>query len=78
MQPIGYIAEPPDLDAGPHLGYAMQWFSFSLIALVGYPLILRRVARSRQDGRRSGAHRPPVSGNGAAATDVTAAEPSLR
>ena len=72
------LLEPPDLDAGPHLGYAMQWFSFSLIALVGYPLILRRVAHGRQDGRRSGAHRPPVSGNGATATDVTAAEPSLR
>jgi surfeit locus 1 family protein len=26
---------PPELDEGPHLGYAIQWFSFSAIALVG-------------------------------------------
>jgi surfeit locus 1 family protein len=25
---------PPDLDDGPHLYYAIQWFSFSIIALV--------------------------------------------
>jgi surfeit locus 1 family protein len=25
---------PPDLDDGPHLSYAIQWFSFSIIALV--------------------------------------------
>jgi cytochrome oxidase assembly protein ShyY1 len=37
--------EPPELDEGPHLGYAVQWFIFSLIALLGYPLVLRRVAR---------------------------------
>jgi cytochrome oxidase assembly protein ShyY1 len=37
--------EPPELDDGPHFGYAMQWFTFCLIALIGYPLVLRRVAR---------------------------------
>ena len=26
---------PPSLDPGPHLSYAIQWFSFALIALVG-------------------------------------------
>jgi surfeit locus 1 family protein len=35
----------PELDEGPHLGYAVQWFTFTLIALVGYPIILRRRAR---------------------------------
>lgn len=35
----------PDLDEGPHLSYAVQWFIFSTIALVGYPLIIRRNAR---------------------------------
>ena len=34
----------PPLDEGPHFGYAMQWFTFTLIAVIGYPLILRRVA----------------------------------
>lgn len=38
---------PPDLDAGPHRSYAVQWFIFATIGLVGYPLILRRVARDR-------------------------------
>jgi surfeit locus 1 family protein len=35
----------PVLDEGPHLSYAIQWFLFSTIAVVGYPLILRRRAR---------------------------------
>ncbi len=38
---------PPELTEGPHFGYAMQWFIFSSIALIGYPLVLRRLARSR-------------------------------
>jgi surfeit locus 1 family protein len=37
--------EPPELTDGPHLAYAFQWFTFTLIALVGYPLILRRRAQ---------------------------------
>lgn len=35
----------PDLDDGPHLSYAVQWAIFTTVALVGYPLILRRRAR---------------------------------
>ena len=35
----------PDLGEGPHLSYAVQWFIFTLIGLVGYPLVLARVAR---------------------------------
>ena len=38
---------PPELSEGPHLGYAVQWFIFSAIAVVGYPLVLRRVALRR-------------------------------
>ncbi|HEY8470092.1 MAG TPA: SURF1 family protein [Longimicrobiales bacterium] len=34
---------PPELDDGPHLGYAVQWFAFATIALVGWTtLVLRR------------------------------------
>jgi len=40
---------PPELDEGPHLSYAVQWFIFSTIAIVGYPLILRRAAGARAD-----------------------------
>lgn len=32
----------PALDNGPHLAYAMQWFSFAIIALVGTALLIRR------------------------------------
>ncbi len=37
----------PATDAGPHLGYALQWFAFALVALVGYPLVLWRQAHPR-------------------------------
>jgi surfeit locus 1 family protein len=35
-----------DLSEGPHLGYAMQWFGFAALFVVGYPLYLRK-----QEGR---------------------------
>ena len=35
----------PELDAGPHLGYTFQWFSFAAVAVVGYTLVLRHQAR---------------------------------
>jgi surfeit locus 1 family protein len=38
---------PPELSEGPHLGYAAQWFIFSTIAVVGYPIVLRRVVIRR-------------------------------
>ncbi len=38
---------PPELVEGPHLGYAVQWFVFSAIAVIGYPLVLRRVIARR-------------------------------
>lgn len=38
----------PDVDdEGSHLSYAVQWGIFTLIALGGYPMILRRAARER-------------------------------
>ena len=40
----------PELTEGPHLSYAIQWFIFSTIAIVGYPLILRRRARELARG----------------------------
>jgi cytochrome oxidase assembly protein ShyY1 len=41
----------PELSDGPHLAYAVQWFVFTTIALVGYPLLLRRVARDEHRER---------------------------
>lgn len=47
-------AQPPDFtDQGPHRDYAVQWFSFALIAGVGYGLLLRRAIR-RRSGRGRG------------------------
>ncbi len=33
---------PPVFDNGPHLSYAIQWFSFALIALVGTAVMIRK------------------------------------
>jgi len=47
-EPLGdvpYALPAPDLGEGPHLSYAVQWFVFTTIGLVGYPLVLVRLAR---------------------------------
>ncbi len=48
--------EPPTLDAGPHLSYAMQWFAFGAIAVGGSILLgrhqQRRASSSGGDGPR--------------------------
>ena len=36
------LAPPPFGDEGPHLSYAVQWFSFAAIALIGAPVLVRR------------------------------------
>jgi surfeit locus 1 family protein len=57
LQPV-YLVIPPDetgnsqwpyrqprevdISDGPHLGYALQWFAFALIAIVGYAYFVRR------------------------------------
>ncbi len=37
----------PEVSAGSHLGYAIQWFAFTLITAIGYPALLLRVQRER-------------------------------
>lgn len=37
---------PPALDDGPHMSYAIQWFSFALIVVIGTVVLLWRVART--------------------------------
>ncbi|MGH2376108.1 MAG: SURF1 family protein [Actinomycetota bacterium] len=52
-QPGGLPAVPPRpaLDEGPHFSYAVQWFLFASVALVGYAVILRKeLRRAAQDG----------------------------
>jgi surfeit locus 1 family protein len=51
----GALPQPipaPEPSEGPHLSYAVQWFIFSTIGLLGYPLVLRKVARTRARDRR--------------------------
>lgn len=38
---------PPELGNGPHLSYAIQWFSFALIFLVGWGAVLWRGSTKR-------------------------------
>jgi len=45
------VVEPVPPGEGPHLGYAVQWFIFATIAVVGYPLVLRKVARDKEKER---------------------------
>jgi surfeit locus 1 family protein len=41
LPPIPY--QPTlELTEGPHLGYAVQWFSFAAILFIGYPFYLRK------------------------------------
>ena len=44
----------PDVDEGPHLSYAVQWFSFGGIALVGYLALMRKELRPTRRRRRAG------------------------
>jgi surfeit locus 1 family protein len=49
----GQLPEPipaPELNEGPHLNYAGQWFIFAALTMIVYPLLLRRVARRRRQG----------------------------
>ena len=38
---------PPEISQGPHLSYAFQWFSFALIGVVGYVVLLRGVLHDK-------------------------------
>ena len=43
-------AEPPPLDEGSHRAYAIQWFGFALVGLVGTALVVQR-DRTRRGGK---------------------------
>jgi cytochrome oxidase assembly protein ShyY1 len=50
------VLPSPELSEGPHFGYAMQWFIFMTIAIVGYPIVLYKVAHGRG---KDGTNAPP-------------------
>ena len=45
--PLLTAVADPELNDGPHLGYALQWFAFATIGMIGYPLTMRRVAKNK-------------------------------
>jgi surfeit locus 1 family protein len=56
----------PALDEGPHLNYAIQWFGFAAVALIGAGFVVKQqrddAARGRDGSRR--ASRDDASGTG--------------
>jgi surfeit locus 1 family protein len=52
---LPYRSQPElELTEGPHFGYALQWFSFAAILVIGYPFYIRReegTSMSRSRGR---------------------------
>ena len=47
-QGLPAAVDPPDLaDDGPHLAYAIQWFGFAAVGLVGFYFLLRRKGSER-------------------------------
>jgi cytochrome oxidase assembly protein ShyY1 len=51
------ISPPEPFSETRHLSYAVQWFAFTIIALIGYPMILRRQARVEERKQRG----PPIA-----------------
>ena len=43
------LLDPPARDEGPHLSYAIQWFLFTGVVGVGYPILLRKRMRSDEE-----------------------------
>lgn len=42
----------PELDDGPHRSYAIQWFSFAAITLIGAGIVVRNDRQLRRDEKR--------------------------
>ena len=52
-----------DLSEGPHLGYAIEWFSFAVMVVVGYPfLALRKTRQARAQVDEAGQAAAPFRG----------------
>jgi cytochrome oxidase assembly protein ShyY1 len=40
----------PHLDDGPHLSYAIQWFIFATLAVIGWVVVVRKSGRDHKQG----------------------------
>lgn len=65
------VITPPPLTEGPHLSYAMQWFAFCAIAVVGFGLLIRNDIRDRRRAREKAAAR--AAAGSSAASDAPGA-----
>ena len=45
------LPQPPPPDPVNHMQYAIEWFAFALIPLIGWPIVLVRIARRQQPER---------------------------
>lgn len=48
--------DPPSLGDGPHRDYAVQWFLFATVGLVGWPVLLTRRGPLARSARASSRH----------------------
>jgi surfeit locus 1 family protein len=55
-EPVSAEENPPvgttvqiEITEGPHLGYAVQWFSFAVLLAIGYPYYVSRDRKARAD-----------------------------
>jgi cytochrome oxidase assembly protein ShyY1 len=71
-QPV--LLEEPDTGLGPHLSYALQWFVFTAMLLVFWPLLIRRSASLREKAARAAtADAAEADGRGASAAEAAPA-----
>jgi len=47
------LPQPPPPDPVNHMEYAIEWFAFALIPLIGWPVALRRLLRQRKPATSS-------------------------
>lgn len=47
------VAQPDFTDEGPHLAYAIQWFGFALVGVVGFYFLLRRKGGQSREGEEA-------------------------
>jgi cytochrome oxidase assembly protein ShyY1 len=51
------LPEPPAPDPVNHLEYAIEWFAFAAIPLIGWPIVLWRITR-RNRSTNPESHQP--------------------
>lgn len=68
--------EPPTLNEGNHFSYALQWFAFGAIALVGIVVLIRADLQDRKKDRKRAEKRARLAAARAARTDRLVEETS--